>query len=33
MYNTDLYSEDFSYNIDVNYTDNNYYNCTNGING
>lgn len=24
MYNTDLYPKDFSYNTDVNYTNNNY---------
>ena len=26
MYNTDLYPKDFSYNTDVNYSNNNYYN-------
>ena len=26
MYNTDLYPKDFSYNTDVNYNNNNYYN-------
>ena len=26
MYNTDLYPKDFSYTINVDYNDNNYYN-------
>ncbi len=26
MYNADLYPKDFSYNTDIPYTDNNYYN-------
>ena len=26
MYNTDLYPKDFSYNTDISYINNNYYN-------
>lgn len=32
MYNTDLYPKDFSYTVDVDYNNNNYYNYDERIN-